>query len=117
MTLEAFNALITLTPRVSEVQVGFHKDDHNFPVYAHLLLKNGGISYPSFHVNKSDASKSNLELNNGLVGYNKINYTEKYATATPEESKKAVYEDLLKAAASESKLCPCLHHLHVSIST
>jgi hypothetical protein len=86
-----------------ETHVGFHKGDAKLPVYARMLLKASGISYPTFHVHKSDADKSIVEAGNRLISWKDINYIEKYARTSLEESRKAVQEDLAKPSASNGR--------------
>jgi hypothetical protein len=86
-----------------EKHVGFHKDDHEVPVYARMQLKTSGISYPTFNAHKSDAEKSTVDFKNRLVSYKDIRYIGKYARENLEESRKAIQEDLSTVSQSEGR--------------
>jgi hypothetical protein len=68
----------SMSTSFQEIHVGFHKDDHEVPVYARMQHSNSAASYPKFRVHKSAARKSAVNFHNRLVGFKDIIYIEKY---------------------------------------
>ncbi|KAE9380339.1 hypothetical protein N431DRAFT_324221, partial [Stipitochalara longipes BDJ] len=81
-----------------EIHVGFSRQDSQIPIYSHLMRHKRGKLRPTFRVRSSDAVKSSVDFGNRLVAHKDIEYIEKYARATTEDSKKAIQEELEKIA-------------------